>query len=58
MPKITPGNRLYLYRLLSQALGVGRQTLMPRVEEALVEDSLQPEDLGCETMRELCEQLP
>ena len=58
MPKITPGNRLYLYRLLSQALGVGRQTLMPRVEEALVEDGLQPEDLGCETMRELCEQLP
>lgn len=58
MPKITPGNRLYLYRLLSRAIGIGRQTLMPRVEEALTEDGLAPEDLGCETMRELCEQLP
>lgn len=57
MPKITPGNRLYLYRLLSRSLGIGRQTLMPRVEEALAEDGLVPADLGCETMRELCEQL-
>ena len=31
MPKITPGNRLYLYQLLSRTIGVGRQTLLPRV---------------------------
>ena len=57
MPKITPGNRLYLYRLLSRELGVGRQTLLPRALEALEADGLVPEDLGCADMRELCEQL-
>ncbi|MBM6775168.1 DUF3825 domain-containing protein [Olsenella profusa] len=58
MPKITPGNRLYLYRLLSRSIGVGRQTLMPHVEEALTADGISPEDLGCTDMRALCEQLP
>ena len=58
MPKISPGNRLYLYQLLSRTIGVGRQTLLPRVEEALAADGLTPEDLGCADMRELCEQLP
>lgn len=57
MPKITPGNRLYLYQLLSREVGVGRQTLLPRVEEALEADGLCVEDLGCSDMRELCEQL-
>ena len=57
MPKITPGNRLYLYQLLSREIGVGRQTLLPRVEEALEVDGLCVEDLGCSSMRELCEQL-
>ena len=57
MPKITPGNRLYLYQLLSRELGMRRQTLLPRAEEALEEDGLCPEDLGCEDMRSLCEQL-
>ena len=33
MPKITPGNRLYLYQLLSRELGFGRQTLVARAEE-------------------------
>lgn len=58
MPKISPGNRLYLYQLLSRTIGVGRQTLLPRVEEALAADGLTPEDLGCADMRGLCEQLP
>ena len=58
MPKITPGNRLYLYQLLSRELGVRRQTLLPRVEEALAADGICPEDLGCADARELCEQLP
>lgn len=58
MPKITPGNRLYLYQLLSRELGVRRQTLLPRVEETLAADGICPEDLGCADARELCEQLP
>ena len=58
MPKISPGNRLYLYQLLSRTIGVGRQTLLPRVKEALAADGLTPEDLGCADMRGLCEQLP
>lgn len=57
MPNISAGNRLYLYRLLSNSLGVGKQTLLPRAEEALTADGLCPEDLGCADMRELCEQL-
>ena len=57
MPKIVPGNRLYLYQLLSRELGVGKQTLLPRVEEVLLADGLAPEDLGCDDMRALCEQL-
>lgn len=57
MSGITPGNRLYLYQLLSRELGVGKQTLLPRAEEVLEADGLCPEDLGCESMRALCEQL-
>ena len=57
MPKITPGNRLYLYQLLSRELGFGRQTLVARAEEALEADGLCPADLGCDDMRALCEQL-
>lgn len=57
MSEITPGNRLYLYQLLSHELGVGKQTLLPRAEEVLEADGLCPEDLGCESMRALCEQL-
>ncbi len=57
MPKINPGNRLYLYQLLSRELGVGKQTLLPRAEEVLTADGLCVEDLGCESTRELCEQL-
>ena len=58
MSKITPGNRLYLYQLFSRELGMRRQTLLPRVEEVLAADGLAPADLGCNDMRELCEQLP
>ncbi|WP_455137318.1 DUF3825 domain-containing protein [Thermophilibacter sp.] len=57
MPKMSAGNRLYLYQLLSRELGVGRQTLLPRAEEALAADGLEPADLGFENMRALCEQL-
>ena len=58
MTRITPGNRVYLYQLLSRELGRNRQTLLPRAEEALAADGIVPADLGCADMRELCEQLP
>ena len=57
MPKIVPGNRLYLYQLFSREVGVGKQTLLPRFEEALANEGLVPSDLGCADMRALCEQL-
>lgn len=58
MPNIKPGNRLYIYQLLSREIGIGKQTLLPRIEEALLADGLVPEDLGCADMRSLCEALP
>ena len=53
----TPGNSLYLYRLLSKGIGVGRQTMLARVEEVLLEDDVMPSDLGCESVRKLLESL-
>jgi hypothetical protein len=58
MPTITPGNRLYLYQLLSNELGVGAQTALARVEEVLAKDDLAPADLGFADTRSLCEALP
>lgn len=54
MAKITAGNALYLYRLLSRELGVGKQTSMARVAEVLEADGIWPEDLGCADVRALC----
>lgn len=56
-PALTAGNRIYLYNLLRQAIGCGRQTFMTRVEEALVADDLAPQDLGFVDARELMEEL-
>ena len=56
-PSLTTGNHSYLYRLLSEQLGCGRQTLLPRVEEALATDRMEAVDLGFESTRELLEQL-
>lgn len=56
-PSLTTGNHIYLYRLLSEQLGCGRQTLLPRVEEALATDRMEAADLGFESTRELLEQL-
>lgn len=58
MSKITAGNNLYLYRLLSRELGVGKQTPMARVAEVLEADGIWPEDVGCADARALCEALP
>lgn len=57
MPKMTPGNRLYLYKLLAQELGVGRQTALSRVGEVLEQDGIYPDDLGFSDVRALCEAL-
>lgn len=54
---MTPGNKLYLYRLLRDAMGAGRQTMLSRIEEILEADDLMPSDVGCANTRELLEQL-
>ena len=58
MPRITPGNRLYLYKLLSSTLGTNRQALLSRVEKVLLEDGIAPQDLGQEDIQSLMEALP
>lgn len=57
MATILLENQLYLYALFSREVGVGRQTLLSRMEEVLLADGLQPSDLGCDDMRGLLEQL-
>lgn len=57
MPRITPGNRLYLYKLLSSTLGTNRQALLSRVEEVLLEDGIEPQDLGKDDVQSLMEAL-
>ena len=57
MPRLTPGNRLYFYQLLSVELGRGQQVSLARAEEVLDADGLAPRDVGCEAWRELLEQL-
>ena len=54
---LTPGNRIYLYRLLSQELGCGKQTFLPAVEEALASDRMTADDLGFDSTRALLEAL-
>lgn len=56
-PVLTPSNRIYLYRLLSQELGCGKQTFLPAVEEALASDRMTADDLGFESTRALLEAL-
>lgn len=58
MAKVTPGFKLYLYQLLARELGYGKQTLLPQVEAALLEDDIIPADLECETVQELVEACP
>ena len=58
MAKLTPGFKLYIYQLLSRELGIGKQTLLPQVEEALAADDIIPADLECESVQELVEGCP
>ncbi len=53
MAKLTEGNAPYLYRLLRDELGAGRQTPVARVEEVLAADGIAPADVGCSDVAEL-----
>lgn len=56
-PTLALGNHIYLYRLLRDAIGCGKQTFMTQVEEALVAGDMAAYDLGFESTRELLEEL-
>ena len=56
-PTLALGNHIYLYRLLRDAIGCGKQTFMTQVEEALAADDMTAYDLGYESTRELLEEL-
>ena len=51
--QLTDANKLYLYRLLSNALGIGRQAFLPRAVEALEAEGITPEGLGHTTAQGL-----
>lgn len=54
-PQLSLGNRIYLYGVLSRQIGVGKQTFMPQVEEALAEARMSADDLGFTDTRSLLE---
>ena len=56
-PTLSLGNHIYLYRLLRNAIGCGKQTFMTQVEEALAAGDMTAYDLGFESTRELLEEL-
>ena len=56
-PMLSLGNHIYLYRLLRDAIGCGKQTFMTQVEEALAVGDMTAYDLGFESTRELLEEL-
>ena len=56
-PTLSLGNHIYLYRLLRDAIGCGKQTFMTQVEEALSAGDMAASDLGFESTRELLEEL-
>ena len=51
--QLTDANKLYLYRLLSNALGIGRQAFLPRAVKALEAEGITPEGLGHATAQDL-----
>ena len=56
-PTLSLGNHIYLYRLLRDAIGCGKQTFMTQVEEVLTAGDMAAYDLGFESTRELLEEL-
>ncbi len=57
MPKISRGNYLYFYQLFSTEIGTGRQDSPQRFEEVLTADGLDPQDVACESIEQLLEEL-
>ena len=45
MAKVTLGNKLYLYRLFSNSIGIGKQASPERLQEVLEADGIWLEDL-------------
>lgn len=56
-PTLTENNRIYLYRLLKEAIGCGKQTFITAVDEALDADGLAPQEIGYADARELLEDI-
>ncbi|MGN0287270.1 MAG: DUF3825 domain-containing protein [Atopobiaceae bacterium] len=49
----TVGNRLYIYALLRDRMGVGKQEFLPKVEALLQDDNIYPEDMGYQDVRQM-----
>ncbi|WP_169726171.1 DUF3825 domain-containing protein [Atopobium fossor] len=58
MTMIPINNALYLYKLLKQELGYGRQIPLSDVEAVLLADDITPADLDCTDIGALMEALP
>ncbi len=56
-PALTPGNVIYLYGVLRDAIGVGKQTFITHVEAALADKRLTADDLGFDSTQALLEAL-
>lgn len=56
-PALTPGNVIYLYGVLRDAIGVGKQTFITHVEAALADKRLTADDLGFDSTQSLLESL-
>ena len=56
-PALTPGNVIYLYGVLRDAIGVGKQTFITHVEAALADKRLTADDLGFASTQALLEAL-
>ncbi|WP_303132455.1 hypothetical protein, partial [uncultured Olsenella sp.] len=57
MPKMTAGNRLYFYQLLSTRIGTLRQVPLAQVEELFEAEDLRPEDVGAPDIQGVMELL-
>ncbi len=55
--ELSLGNHIYLYRLLRDRIGCGKQTFLPAVEEALEAEGWTAPDLGFASTREVLEAL-
>lgn len=55
VPSLNLGNQIYLYRLLRDALGCGKQAFITQVEEALANADMAAYDLGFDDTRALLE---